>query len=299
MKNYKHFVITLFNLQFGSTEEKRNYWHKDKRGISTQTEAWLQKRFELFDRYCFPSMKGQTTQDFIWLCLFDSNTSDVYKSKVEKYKEQMPQFCPLFFSAEEAKEFNYSDEKERARFIRRAVASFLTKEDMYVITTNLDNDDCFHKDALKTIQRYFLDSPREVLYSMNLGLQYFVKRKAFLKMRYPHNHFLSLVERTDTDFRTIEFYGHASARKELETTDIFEIPYWIEIVHDQNVSNELRITSRVRYSFPLKTCTLSDYGLAVRFSWIRNVINMLWFSLYFLRIAVWRLCRKMAKSSWK
>ena len=181
MKNYKHFVITLFNLQFGNTEEKRNYWHKDKRGISTQTEAWLQKRFELFDRYCFPSMRGQTTPDFIWLCLFDSNTPDVYKSKIEKYKEQMPQFCPLFFSAEEAEEFNCSDEKERVRFIRRAVASFLTKEDMYVITTNLDNDDCFHKDTLKTIQRYFLDSPREVLYSMNLGLQYFVKRKAFLK----------------------------------------------------------------------------------------------------------------------
>ena len=42
---YKHFVITLFNLQL---------WTKDKKNISTRTSEWLEKRFKLFETYCFP-----------------------------------------------------------------------------------------------------------------------------------------------------------------------------------------------------------------------------------------------------
>ncbi len=114
-------------------------------------------------------------------------------------------------------------------------------------------------------------------------------------MRYPHNHFLTLAERIDKGFRTIEFYPHASARKILDVIDVFERPYWIEVVHSCNVSNELRITSRIQNRFPIKSLSLSDYGLPIHISWPRNILNLLRMAFYFFKVAVWRLSRKWKK----
>ncbi len=62
---FKHFVITLFNLKL---------WTQDKNNVSTRTDEWLEKRFELFENYCLPSLKAQTNKNFVWLCLFDQFT---------------------------------------------------------------------------------------------------------------------------------------------------------------------------------------------------------------------------------
>lgn len=288
---FKHFVITLFNLRL---------WAKDKKNHPTQTPDWLEARFRLFETYCLPSMQAQTCPDFIWLVLFDKDTPEPYRRRLEAYARQVPQFRACFYSAGEAADFLHPDDTRNCRFIRDTVASLLDPDDDYVLTTNVDNDDALHCRMVETLQRRFKASPREVLYSMNWGLQYFPRWGGVMRMRYPHNHFLSLSERTGKDFRTVMSYGHTKARKLLPTVDVFERPYWLEVVHDCNVNNELRITSRIRYKFYLSSLSLADYGLPVRIPMRTNLVNLLVrFPLYFVRVAAVRLCRKLGKRAAK
>lgn len=283
---FKHFVITFFNLRL---------WDKDKTQQTTRTDAWLEERFNLFERYCFPGFERQTNKNFIWLCMFDVDTPETYKKKIDRFVKRLPQFRPCFYG-EEAREFFAEDEARRVRFLRCTVRSMLIKEDKYVITTNVDNDDAIHCRMVETIQSHFLQHPvnERILYSLNWGLQYFVNQQLLLKMCYPHNHFLTLIEPAHIDFHTVEFYGHAGARKRLPTVDILEQPYWIEVVHGHNVNNGLRITSRIRYGFFLKACSLKEFGLPVAFTARQNCYNALVrYPVYFIPTALRKLYRKM------
>ena len=67
MENFSHFLITRFNL---------NLYERDKHAAPTRTARWLEHRFEVFERYCLPSVAAQTATDFRWLCLFDAATPE-------------------------------------------------------------------------------------------------------------------------------------------------------------------------------------------------------------------------------
>ena len=40
-------------------------------------EIYLEKRFELFDKYTFPSINAQTDKDFTWFLLFNDKTTKI------------------------------------------------------------------------------------------------------------------------------------------------------------------------------------------------------------------------------
>lgn len=67
------FFLTRFNILL---------WQKDKEGSPVRTKKWLNHRFSLFEKYCLPSIKNQTCQDFEWIVLLDSTTPEIYKSKM-------------------------------------------------------------------------------------------------------------------------------------------------------------------------------------------------------------------------
>ena len=46
-------------------------------------EIYLEKRFELFDKYTFPSINAQTDKDFTWFLLFNDKTPEIYKKRIE------------------------------------------------------------------------------------------------------------------------------------------------------------------------------------------------------------------------
>lgn len=56
----KHFIATRFNLKI---EE----WNTAKDGSVVLTEKWLEERFNLFEKYCFPSVANQSIKNFYWL----------------------------------------------------------------------------------------------------------------------------------------------------------------------------------------------------------------------------------------
>lgn len=93
MKSFEHLIITRFNL---------NLYARDKHDAPTRTERWLAHRFEVFERYCLPSVAAQTNPNFRWLCLFDAATPAAYRRRIGGYQSVCPQFRAVFYSTGQA-----------------------------------------------------------------------------------------------------------------------------------------------------------------------------------------------------
>lgn len=114
-----------------------------------------------------------------------------------------------------------------------------------LITTNLDNDDAFSSDVVELLQRELRPAPGKRIYSLLYGYQYFTDRRFALKMRYTNNHFLTLAEPFDAHTETIISYRHTKAIRQLPTTYLSTARgKWLEIVHEDNVSNDSASTSK-------------------------------------------------------
>ena len=82
--NYKHLLFTRFNINSADT-------------LSCRLDpAYLKVRFELFERYCLPSVQNQTNQNFIWLLLLDENTPNDYKDRIKLYQEKYGRITPIY-----------------------------------------------------------------------------------------------------------------------------------------------------------------------------------------------------------
>lgn len=259
MAKYKHFVITLFNL--------RRIWITDKKNNFVGTDEWLTERFGLFDKYSYSSITNQVDKDFIWLCLFDKDTPPKYIEKIKEYEAKTPQMVACYFS--------YDDMSDWVGRLKNIIKGYMDDDDEYLITTNLDTDDLIHKNMTNRIKQEFENGRKEGVYSMLYGYQYFPFNGLLLKMRYPHSHFLSVVEKYTPDFRTVKHASHGRMRKHFTPIDIKDESYWVEFVHNTNVNNDLRMTSRIRYSLVFKTVSFKDFGLDVTLSKKDNIKNTL------------------------
>ena len=135
---FQHFIITRFNL-------KQNVWNKDKFGSQVNDDIWLKDRYSLFITYCFPSLEAQVNLNFKWLVYFDTNTPLMYKHKNEDLKEQFANFYPLYI--------DNIDELKVA--CRKDIQDLQESNSKFVITTRIDNDDCFHENTVAKIQENF------------------------------------------------------------------------------------------------------------------------------------------------
>lgn len=277
---YKHFVITLFNLNiFGSRNKKKE---------NTATEKWLLERFSLFEKYCLPSFAQQSNKNFIWLCFFDTDRTKPHMDKIEKYKVICPQFTPCFFHKDKMDNWRQD--------IYDIIKSYSPEDVEYVITTNVDNDDSIHKDMIDRIQHEFKNKPQAAAYTFVYGYQYFLNINILLKMHYPHNHFISLAEKNNVDMKTIIYISHAQIHKYHHTIKIIDGIYWMEVVHHGNVNNDLRITSRIKYYPIFKTISLKNFGLDITIKKSTNINNQLTrFPVYFIKTAIHKLTKKIKK----
>ena len=285
MATVKHFVLTKFNL-------KKKEWGKDKSGDTTLGDEWMKERWQLFENYCLPSMRAQTCTNYTWLLLLDAHTAPVYKQRLEQLRKELPRLTPCYF-----------DELQMSNPIEHVVELIksMTGDEEYIMTTNLDNDDALHRDMLGGLQAKLNETDKTGLYTYVNGLQYIEHKRLLLRMRYPHNHFLTLVEKSDDDIKTIISYGHGKARKRVSNTvDLQGPPRWLEVVHGHNVSNDLRITSRIAYRPVVRPFSFAEYGIALKLSLRDNLSGMLFrMPPYFVSTAGWRVKRKIDKKRGK
>ena len=231
-----HYIITRFNLQL---------WTHDKKGQAIDREQWLERRLDLFERYCFPSLCAQTCQDFKWFLLFDNKTPEKYKERVTSYKDRCPQIQLIAIQPTSALQL--------ISIIQDVVKDF-TKEHLKLhpdeetlITTYLDNDDALRSDFVEIVQEYAAKLKPRTFISFINGIQYFTELQIATRIRYKNNHFISFIEEINAFNPLMTVYGFGShfyieRIKNCEIKYIDSEPMWVEVVHEENVDNDVKMT---------------------------------------------------------
>lgn len=245
---FNHFVITQFNLS------KFPYGN----GNSKNWIQWTRDRIILFRNYCLPSLLNQTNKNFTWLIYFDSETP---------------------------KEFDYFlDELRTINFVKVYLANGfehftirylddinnLASKDEWIISTRCDNDDCLEKNAINTIQNYFIPKD-EFLISLASGYTLNTQDHTLSHYYYPMSPFISLIESNfKKTLKGIYFKEHTKwdnlrlkivaelLNKNNTSRFILHKPLWIQIVHGNNVSN-----SHCRGLPVIRPKDLTNFGISL------------------------------------
>lgn len=255
-----HLILTRFNLaiRFGCNRRFDSNVPAEKPWLDAD---YLKKRFEIFEKYTFPSFQSQTEKEFKWIVMFHSDTPESFKKRIKELKLRMEQFCPIFLDDEEC-------EKMAVILQEYICKNYNGKR---IITTRVDNDDAVHLTFVENIQRDIVENVKQsntVLTYVN-GLQYDIRNKRALKYEYANNHFLSLYVSDVKANNHILFYNHDDISKIVQNNQMqivkknTKIPLWVEVITENNFSN----TPRWRFSsvmIPYET--EKDYPLLL-FKW--------------------------------
>lgn len=270
-----HLVCTRFNLALDFGGEKR-YDSSVPVKHPWLDDEYLESRFEIFEKYTFYSLRNQSNQNFIWLVMFHQDTPERYKEKIQDFQMKMPQFQPLFFTSEESVKM----QEIIGDYIKKNYAGY------FVITTRIDNDDLVHEKFIEKIQGgggCKSDTELKILSFVN-GLQYDKRSRQILNFNYPNNHFISLLANPSKLGSHVLQYNHAFIEEENIEIDYqrTKVPLWVEIVHENNVSNALHWRfSSVGVSFLIKdeyNCLNLQWASKPQwfFSLIKGVWNVFW-----------------------
>lgn len=226
----EHYILTRFNLRL---------WTKDKNRNHTRTEEWLKNRFELFEKFCLPSIMNQTNQSFKWIVLFDFQTPDKYRERISSYEKVCRQFCPCYVEPERSRYF--------VKVFKEEIHKRINKDTNILITSYLDNDDALHQKYVEEIQKMKVEFPTFVSYVY--GIQYYTELNIATRVPYTNNHFISLIEPLDENqnFRSVYGYGsHIAIHKYANTKTVYidntHQDRWIEVIHEANMDNDVKMT---------------------------------------------------------
>lgn len=267
MSQFNHFFLTKFNVR--AFPELRPGCEPD----------WLEKRFQLFDQFCFPSMQKQSNQNFKWLVFFDVDTPETFKQKIANYAKQWHNFVPVYLDCP-LPYGQFPDE------VRAVVRQYIPSDCEYLITTWLDNDDAIHRDYVQMIQDNFACQESETL-NFIFGYQ-LCNGKLYFDFEFA-NHFISLIERYDpTSFNTCLCRPHKEIYEVCRSAQkILCKPVWIEVVHGSNYMNVYRRgfrvpTSKILNEFSIQTQAPDDKERTIPFLLEQAKISLL-FPYYFFR----------------
>ncbi len=211
-------LITRFNLATPGRES-----------AFRQSTDWLAGRFDLFERYCLPSVRDQTLRDFTWLILFDVDTPDWARDRIARDRRVCPfepVYTPLF------------DNQGWGRFVRAAIGEPLPGR--IVVTSNLDNDDAIANDYLERVRLAGQHAWNGRTVALNVTEGLILARRRFYRFVHPANAFTTLVEADCALPQTTMTIRHNELHRHVPVVQVAGGPGWLQVVHDGNVSNRVR-----------------------------------------------------------
>lgn len=226
----QHFILTRFNLCL---------WKSDKNHKVIDREVWLKERVRLFETYTLPSVAAQTESGFIWVLLMDAESPEWLRERSKEWRRVCRQIRPV--GVKHDMHWHFAD------VFRRVVVDMLVNECDRVVTTYLDNDDVIHHDYVKDIQNRCKSLPDDTFLYYDYGLQYFESMQIATKVKYPNNHFTSLVENTVRKPRTCYGYGSHFLIERYKVARVEHVKdkkhqMWVEVIHAGNVDNDVKMT---------------------------------------------------------
>jgi hypothetical protein len=216
-QSFQHVIATAFNTARSNDPNEVHLAFRSRPG-------WLDERFDLFERYCLPSVLGQTNQNFRWLIYFHPGTSEGHLERARRGFQGRANICI----------------KLRERFGSEVVQADL-KEELdrsrgWLITTRLDNDDGLQRDFVNLLQAKVRVGHEEAL-EFPRGIVY-VSGTPYVSLQ-PHNAFISLSESVD-GFQTVFAVRHKEVARRFPVTIVTPKPAWLQSIHGANVGNKIR-----------------------------------------------------------
>jgi len=237
-----HFIITQFHVD-----------HPFRPDI--EVEEWLQHRLGYFEKFCLPSVLGQTQRKFTWVLFYSPNSPSWVPPYLESIQHEATVAIPLNGYVCNA-------------MIVSAIKPLLTRP--VVITSRLDSDDALANDAVDRIHNAITtDGVHAINFTNGLRLT----NSGLLKTKDSSNPFISLVEDVRrSPLRTVTSRPHHDMGRVFPVTQIEGSPGWMQVLHEHNVSNIPAglPTNPQKYSamFPglseTSTWSLSEYYRLVR-----------------------------------
>ena len=217
---FSHVILTQFNV-------KTNHAFSEKR----LSPEWLEPRFELFEKFSYPAVYGQSNQNFKWIVYFDSQTPQPFKDRIKKYAA-WKNFIPVYLDDVLTQETN-----------KQAILESFSECSAYLITTRLDNDDALCKSYTEMVQRNFASQDFEFISFAN-GHVLHVDGRLY-SLNYLNNPFVSLIEKINSPntsgFRTVLCgVPHTELSKVGSMKKVKSDVSWLQVIHSSNVSNRVR-----------------------------------------------------------
>lgn len=253
-----HFLLTRFNITL---------WQHDKKGNVIDRSKWLEERLQLFETYCLPSVAGQNCKDFVWFLLLDESTPETYRDRILSYKD----ICPNIRLVSVKSGYGFRFVEVFQGVVSEYLEKFRGDVDELCLTTYLDNDDCLHREYVQDVQNFVrqnsLNHIEDYFLAYDYGLQYYTDLKVVTRISYPNNHFMTLVERVG-DIKTCYGYGshfmleseNVAQVKHIKTLDK---PMWIEVIHGNNVDNDVKMTFDTKIIRKGEDYLQSDFSIDV------------------------------------
>ena len=216
--DFLHVIITRFNLATpGRESEIRN------------RPQWLDRRFDLFKQYCFPSVSEQKCKNFSWIVYFDSETPDRYRRIVSELQEEFyfhAYYTGLFPSDGWAGSVN---------------ELFSEKRD-FIVSTRLDNDDAISKNFIMDVQNEIQKNRYHAPTFFNFTNGLILSGGRLYSHKHSSNAFVSLIERWDDAMVTVASVPHMEISGHGSVVQLPRSGSWLQVVHGENVSNKVRGT---------------------------------------------------------
>lgn len=254
MEVFKHLILTRFNIaiNYGATTRKNNIQLK----TSCIEEEWLEKRFDLFEKYTLPRMRVQTEKNFTWLVFFHSDTPEKYKKRVQEYKTVMHNLVPVYMKPVDSK----------CHFDDYLYEYIKGQKEKWILTTRIDNDDLIAEDFTEKLQSAVKEMRKEECFlSFLWGINWDIRSGMTAYMQYPYNHFVSMLSLKAEKTRFVLQYTHTLIGEtgipvytigktekhrvrwnntQILVTEAKRKPMWCEIIHETNYMNYMHYWPR-------------------------------------------------------
>lgn len=221
---YKHLILTRFNAGLYSKPDKRKF---------KKLDAWMEHRISLFENFTLPSIMNQSCQNFSWRLLVDTLTPKKFIRRIENFGYSNIKICYTGISI-------YSRTLSDAQVW--GIDTY-KHDDFDILTSRIDNDDAFHVNYVKEIQNSYtklVNKSKPFVISFPLGYDMDLKLNRIRKHNYRTNNCLTLVVSCNKqDFRSVFCYYPPALMAKYRTFPIRKSePYWLIIIHSQNLGNQ-------------------------------------------------------------
>lgn len=221
-KLFEHFLITRMNVD----------WNLSRHRHDRNSPDFLDHRFNLFEKICYPSVLSQTNKIFFWIILFDAALPISFKQKVERYCSQASKIkiIPVYVQ----------DKNTLINTVRKVIKQNISNEKRYLITTSIDSDDAISNNFVSLVQEKFSSQDFEFI-NFPFGYLYRIKEQNLYLREWLTSPFYTLIENIN-DFKTVLQYNHTEIKK-YRNRQIITKPVWLMIAHGENVRTNFDVSA--------------------------------------------------------